>query len=116
MVPTRTLTCHEAIACRQVAAIIPTRRNAKPWVNGKAGAQVRNEILRATHKLGRAIWEKWSGHHRRSWVESKMGCFKRLGERVMARDFDRQVTELQVRASILNWFTLLCTPQIVRVA
>jgi hypothetical protein len=34
----------------------------------------------------------------------------------MARDFDRQVTELQVRASILNRFTSLGTPRTVRVA
>jgi hypothetical protein len=36
-----------------------------------------------------------------------MRCFKLLGERVMARDFDRQVAELQVRAAILNCFTRL---------
>jgi len=45
-----------------------------------------------------------------------MGCFKRLGERVMARDFERQVTELQVRVSILNRFTQLGTHETVRVA
>ena len=45
-----------------------------------------------------------------------MGCFKRLGERVMARDFERQVIELQVRVSILNRFTQLGTPETVRVA
>lgn len=111
-----TKACHEAIASRQAVAIIPTRKNAKPWTDGKAGAQARNEILRATRKLGRSIWKKWSGYYRRSLVETKMGCFKRLGERVMARDFDRQVTELQVRASILNRFTSLGTPETVRVA
>ena len=111
-----TKACHEAIAGRHAAAIIPTRRNAKPWADARAGAQARNEILRTTRKLGRAIWKKWSGYHRRSLVETKMGCFKRLGERVMARDFDRQVTELQVRASILNRFTSLGTPRTVRVA
>jgi hypothetical protein len=39
-----------------------------------------------------------------------MRCFKLLGERVMSRDFDRQVAELQIRASILNRFTTLGTP------
>jgi hypothetical protein len=39
-----------------------------------------------------------------------MRCSKLLGERVMARDFDRQVDELQVRAPILNRFTRLGTP------
>lgn len=38
-----------------------------------------------------------------------MRCFKLLGERVMARDFDRQVAELQVRAAALNRFTRLDT-------
>lgn len=36
-----------------------------------------------------------------------MRCFKLLGERVMARDFDRQVAELQVWAAVLNRFTRL---------
>ena len=39
-----------------------------------------------------------------------------LGERVMARAFDRQVAELQVRAALLNRFTHLGTPVMVRVA
>ena len=111
-----TKTSHEAIAARQAAAIIPTCRNARPWAEKWAGARARNEILRATRELGRSIWKKWSGYHRRSLVETKMGCFKKLGERVLAWDFDRQVTELQVRASILNRFTQLCTPGTVRVA
>lgn len=34
-----------------------------------------------------------------------MSCFKLLGERVMPRDFDRQVAELQSRATILNHYT-----------
>ena len=34
--------CHEAIASRQAAAIIPTRKNAKPWADDKAGARARN--------------------------------------------------------------------------
>ena len=33
----------------------------------------------------------------------------------MARYFDRQVTDVQVRASILNRFIILATPRAVRV-
>jgi hypothetical protein len=102
--------CHEAIALRAAQAIIPTRKNAKPWKANRCGADARNDILRATKRLGRAIWKRWSGYHRRSLVETKMRCFKLLGERVMARDFDRQVAELQVRAAVLNRFTRLGTP------
>ena len=102
--------CHEAIALRAAHAVIPTRKNAKSWKANRCGADARNDILYATRKLGRAIWKKWSGYHRRSLVETKMRCFKLLGERVMARDFDRQVAELQVRAAVLNRFTRLGTP------
>ena len=108
--------CHAAIAARGAEAIIPTRKNGQEWNGGSAGAKARNEILRTTHRLGRTIWKKWSHYHRRSLVETKMRCFKLLGERVMARDFDRQVAELQVRAAVLNRFTRLGTPVTVRVA
>lgn len=107
--------CHNAIAARGAAAIIPTRKNAQFRKENTAGARARNAILRATKYLGRAIWKKWSGYHRRSLVETKMRYFKLLGERVMARDFERQVAELQVRVAILNRFTQLGTPTTVRV-
>ena len=35
---------------------------------------------------------------------------KLLGQRLMARDFDRQVAEFQVRVALLNGFTTLGTP------
>lgn len=106
-----TRACHNAIANRGAHAVIPTRRNAKPWKPTTSGAEARNEILRATKYLGRAIWRRWSGYHRRSLVETKMHCVKLLGDDIMAREFDRQVTELQVRAVVLNGFTALGIPQ-----
>jgi chromosome condensin MukBEF MukE localization factor len=42
-----------------------------------------------------------------------MRCFKLLSERVMVRNLDRQVVELQVRTVILNRFTRLGTPTTV---
>ena len=110
-----TRACHAAIAARSACAVIPARKNARPWLETTPGAQAWNEILRATRRLGRTIWRRWSGYHRRSLVETKMRCFKLLGERVMARDFERQVAELQIRAAILNRFTALGTPQTQRV-
>ncbi len=108
--------CHEAIAQRQAAAVIPTRSNARLWKKLTAGALARNETMRAIQRLGRSIWKTWSGYHRRSLVETKMRCLKLLGERVMARTFDRQVAELQVRAALLNRFTQLGRPKTVVVA
>ena len=39
-----------------------------------------------------------------------MHCDKRLGQRLMARDFDRQVAEFQVRVAVLKSFTALGIP------
>ena len=56
--------CHDAVADRGAHAVMPPRRNAKPWKPSTAGAIARNEALRASKYLGRAIWRKWSGYHR----------------------------------------------------
>jgi len=39
-----------------------------------------------------------------------MHCVKMLGQRLAARDFDRQVAKFQVRVTVLNGFTALGTP------
>ena len=39
-----------------------------------------------------------------------MNCMKLLGQKLMARDFDRQTAELQVRIAILNRHTALGIP------
>jgi hypothetical protein len=111
-----TRACHEAIAQRGAAAIIPPRKNAQRWKSQSAGATVRNEAVLACKRLGRRIWKVWSGYHRRSLVETKMHCFKRLGERVMARTFERQVVELHVRVALLNRFSQLGRPVTVAIA
>lgn len=102
--------CHNTIAERGAAAVIPPRKNAQPWKPTTAGAIARNDALRASRYLGRALWRTWSGYHRRSRVETKMHCVKLLGQRLMARDFDRQVAEVQLRIAILNDYTALGIP------
>ena len=102
--------CRDAIANRGADAVIPPRRNAKPWRKDSPGAAGRNEALRAIRRLGRTIWRKWSGYQRRSRAETKMNCMKLLGQKLMARDFDRQTAELQVRIAILNRYTTLGLP------
>ena len=49
-------------------------------------------------------------YHRRSRVETRMHCVKLLGQRLAARDFDRQVAEFQVKIAVLNGFTALGIP------
>ena len=71
--------CHDAIAARGAAAIIPPRKNAKPWKSDAPRAVARNEILRTSKRVGRTIWRRWSGYQRRSRAETKMHCLKLLG-------------------------------------
>ena len=102
--------CHEAIAARNANAVIPPRKNAKPWKPTSARAIARNEAVSASRYLGRTIWRRWSGYHRRNRVETKMHCVKLLGQSLMARDFDRQVAEIQIRVALLNRYTALGIP------
>jgi hypothetical protein len=74
---------------------------------------VRNEAVRSSKYLGRALWRQLTGYHRRSRVATKMHCVKLLGQRLPARDFDRQVAE--IRAAILNGFTALGIPRTVAI-
>ena len=62
--------CHEAIAARDAHAVIPPRKNAKPWKPTSAGAIARNDAVNAQ----RYLWRRWSGYHRRSRVETKRKC------------------------------------------
>lgn len=56
------------------------------------------------------------GYHVRSRIEAKMRCLKAFGERIAARDPDRQTAEIQIRIALMNRFSALGTAEIVRVA
>jgi len=100
---------------RNAHAVIPPRKNAKVWKPDRPGTRARNEAVRSSKYLGRALWRQLTGCHRRSRVETKMHCVKLLGQRLSARDFERQVAEIQIRAAILNGFTALGIPRTVTV-
>ena len=108
--------CHTAIFDRQATAIIPIRKNGRPWKEDCPAAVARNETLRATRNYGRAFWKRWTGYHARSRIEAKMRCLKAFGERNAARDSDRQTAEIQIREALMNRFSALGTVEIVRAA
>ena len=64
---------HEACRRRGAIPVIPPRKGARQR-KGLAFTH-RNEAVKACKRLGRAIWKRWSGYHRRSLVETKMNCF-----------------------------------------
>ena len=88
-------------------AVIPSRKNAKPCKTITAGAVARTEALRAAKIHRPRALATMERYHRRSRVETKMHFVKLLGQRLMARDFDRQVAKLQVRIAVLNGYTAL---------
>ena len=108
--------CHSAIAERGATAVIPIRRNGRPWKEDCPAARARNETLRATRHYGRAFWKRLTGYHARSRIEAKMLGLKSFGDRVMAREPDRQTAEIHVRIALMNRFSGLGTAEIVRVA
>ena len=121
--------CHTAIIERQATAIIPIRKNGRLWKEDCPAARARNETLRATRHYGRAFWKRWTGYHARSRIEAKMPSqisleplaldlldLKAFGERISARDPDRQTAEIQIRIALMNRFSALGTAEIIRVA
>jgi hypothetical protein len=101
--------CHEAIAQRGAQALIPTRKNAKPW----ASVPVLKRAMPSWQPpAGLAESSGRSGMDIIGTALSKPKCcLNLLGERIVAGDFDRQVAELQVRAAIPNRFTRFDTPK-----
>ena len=108
--------CHAAIIERQATPIIPIRKNRRAWKEDGPAAKARNETLRATKYYGRVFWKHWTGYHARSRIEAKMRGIKAFGERIAARDPDRQTAEIQIRVALMNRFNALGTADIVRVA
>ena len=71
----------------------------------------RDENLRRIRQVGRKVWKQEVGYHRRSLAETQMFRLKMIfGERVRARQFAGQATEVLVRCAALNRMTHLGMP------
>lgn len=105
-----------AIMNLQATAIIPIRRNGRPWKEVCPTAIARNETLRARLHYGRvrrayafgavtihrivacrpsslgtrsvSLWNRCTGYHVRRRIEAKMRCLKAFCERIAARHPD----------------------------
>ena len=64
--------CHTAIIARQASAVIPTRKNGRPWKEDCPAERARNETLRATRHSGRAFWRRLTAYHARSRIKARM--------------------------------------------
>ena len=107
---------HTAILECRAKAIIPIRKNGRLWREDCPAAAARNAILRDVREEGRAGWKRPNGYHARSRAEVKMRCLKAFGDRIAARDPDRQTAEIHIRVALINRFNALGTADVVRVA
>lgn len=114
-----TLGCYRALEKRSqeqgqdLKVTIPPRHTARILHHGnKNGARhARDENLRCTRKIGRKAWKEESGYHRRSLAETTMFRLKQqFGERLSARNFKSQATEVFLRCRILNIMNALGKP------
>ena len=111
-----TRACHTAVAERGAIAIIPIRRNGRPWKEDGPAAKARNETLRATRHFGRALWKRLTGYHARSRIKAQMLRLKAVGDRIASRDPDRQTAEIHTRIALMNRVSALGQAEIMRVA
>ena len=105
--------CYQALGKRKAKAAIPPRRNAKIWQHGNSKEErlIRDENLRRIRQVGRKQWKQEVSYHRRSLAETQMYRVKTIfGDRVSARQFAGQATQVLVRCAALNRMTHLGMP------
>lgn len=111
--------CYDTLVKRNIKAAIPPQKNAKIWQHGNSRQQrlARDENLRRIREVGRKRWKEEIGYHRRSIAETTMFRIKTIfGDKVSARTFQGQVSQLLLRCNILNQMTQLGMPDSMVVA
>jgi hypothetical protein len=102
--------CYRAIHERGARSVIPPQRRAR--VRGGPEFGERNAAVLRGREVGRAEWKKEASYHRRSLAETAMMRLKAIfSDKLKAREWKRQVTELRVRCATMNRMTALGMPQ-----
>lgn len=111
--------CYDVLNQRGITAIIPPQKNAKIWQHGNRRGlrHARDENLRRIRIIGKKAWKEEIEYHTRSIAENGMFRYKTVfGERLWARNYRNQQTEVLVKCKILNQFTDLGMPQTVAIS
>jgi hypothetical protein len=102
--------CYKAIRAKGARAVIPPQVRAR--VRSGPEFRDRNAAVVRGREIGRDEWKKEAGYHRRSLAETAMMRLKTIfSDRLKAREWKRQETELRVRCAALNKMTSLGMPQ-----
>ena len=95
---------------------IPPRKDAVLWAETSPTPHPRNATLQRVWEVGSKAWKEESGYHRRSLAETAMFRFKTIfGDRLTAREEQRQKTEARIKSAALNQMTRLGMPESYRV-
>jgi hypothetical protein len=102
--------CYKAIHARGARAVIPPKKRAR--VRGGPEFRDRDAAVLRGREVGRDEWKREAGYHRRSLAETAMLRLKTLfSDRLKAREWRRQETELRLRCAALNRMTSLGMPR-----
>jgi hypothetical protein len=102
--------CYKAIHARGARAVIPPQVRAQ--VRGGPEFGDRNAAVLRGREVGRDEWKNGAGYHRRSLAETAMMRLKTIfSDRLKAREWRSQETELRVRCAAMNRMTSLGMPQ-----
>lgn len=100
---------------RKIIEIIPPQENAV--ISKDPVLKNRNKSIKQIKKVGRKKWKKQVKYHRRSLVEVAMFRYKTIiGDKINARKFENEKTEVRINCSILNRMTTLGMPMSIKVA
>lgn len=95
---------------------IPPRKDAVLWPEKEGQAHLRNTNLRRIQEIGIVEWKAECGYHRRSLAETAMFRFKTIfGDRLSAREQERQKVEAAIKCAALNRMTQLGMPDSYRI-
>ena len=102
--------CYRAIRGRGARSVIPPKKRAR--VRGGPEFRDRDAAVIRGREVGRDEWKREAGYHRRSLAETAMMRLKTIfSDRLKAREWRRQETELRVRRAAMNKMTSLGMPQ-----
>lgn len=91
---------------KKIKPVIPPRKDAKirQRKTSKLKPLARVQVLRdIRNNGGLKSWKEKTNYHRRNIAETTMFRLKQLtGDRLLARTFQNQWTEVQIRCMILN--------------
>ena len=94
--------------------VIPPRANAVEPAGDEFLGQ-RDQHIAAINRDGRMKWQATTGYGKRALVETAMGRYKAIiGQRLRARSFHAQQTEVAIGCAVLNRMLACARPKSVR--